>query len=43
MRFFLLPDKTILEALPFLDPWFVQIQGKKVQELLERNLEKENM
>lgn len=38
--FFSLPDQTILEALPFLDPWFAQVHGKEIQLILERNLKK---
>ena len=36
--FFLLPNKTILESLPFLDPWFAQVHGRKIQNIFERNL-----
>ena len=37
--FFLLPNETILESFPFLDPWFAQVHGEKIQKVLDKNLE----
>jgi SET domain-containing protein len=36
--FFLLPPKIILDSLPFLDPWFAQVHGDKLREIINREL-----
>ncbi len=36
--FFLLPPEIIRESLPFLDPWFAQVHGEKIQEILNKEL-----
>ncbi len=36
--FFLLPRKVILGSLPFLDPWFAQIHGERIREILKQEL-----
>ncbi|MCX7005645.1 MAG: SET domain-containing protein-lysine N-methyltransferase [bacterium] len=35
---FLLPTKIIRESLPFLDPWFAQVHGDKIREILNQAL-----
>lgn len=36
--FFLLPPKVICESLPFLDPWFAQLHGDKIREILDQEM-----
>jgi len=36
--FFLLPRNVILNSLPFLDPWFAQVHGEKIREILKQEL-----
>jgi SET domain-containing protein len=36
--FFLLPTTIICESLPFLDPWFAQVHGEKIQKILNQCL-----
>jgi len=34
--FFSLPRRTILESLPYLDPWFAQIHGERIRQILDQ-------
>ena len=36
--FFLLSPKIILQSLPFLDPWFAQMHGDRIREILNQEL-----